>query len=215
MTAVQNSNASKAPRPSAPPKAANVAGAAPASPGAAAPATAAAAAAPAKPAKKSYGLYIGIGVLLLVLGAIGVAWEMWRAEMEARNQGKAGEDRLNLAAPGDEWGNLRRDNKSREKKEEVAPPPPAVSSDEEDLLNLKKKKKVVAAPLTPVEKAWRQVKGDFDKLESRNETSAKKYRVKMLALEDKRTSQAEAAFIKEANALDEQLKAELAKPENQ
>jgi hypothetical protein len=96
-------------------------------------------------------------------------------------------------------------------------------SDEEDLsapAQKKKPKPIAAAPaipsnLPPAERAWRTVKSDYDRLESNNDNTAKKYRMRVNVLEDKRSSLAEAAFVREASSLDELIRADLAKPENQ
>ena len=65
--------------------------------------------------------------------------------------------------------------------------------------------------LPPAERSWRNLKADYDRLEGINETAAKKYRMRVNVLEDKRVSLGEAAFVKEAGTLDEQIRVDLAK----
>ena len=165
--------------------------------------------------KKFNWLLVIVPLLVLGLVGIGVGWEMFRAKMEAMQQGQGGEARLGVVG-----GPVRSgDGRSREVKVGTAPVVAAPVTDDDEVTGLGKKKKPPppkpAAALTPVDRAWRSVKGDYDKLEARNETSAKKYRMKMLTLEDRKSSTAEASFVKEAGALEEQLRDELAKPENQ
>ena len=165
------------------------------------------------PAKKFNPLIIVLPLGLVVVIGVGIAWETFRANMEAAQQGQGGEQRLGVVDGPLGTGNDRR---SRELKPKEAPPPPAPVSDEEELSGLGKKKKP-PPPKTypPAERAWRAVKADFDKLEARNETTARKYRIRILAMADRKDSTPEAAFVKEASALEEALKDELAKPENQ
>lgn len=165
------------------------------------------------PKKKFSALYIVLPLLLIVAIGIGIAWETFRAEMEAAQQGQGGEQRLGV--PDGPMG-TQFERKSRELKPKEAPPPPVPVSEEDELSGLGKKKKP-PPPKTypPAERAWRAVKADFDKLEARNETTARKYRIRILAMEDRKDSTPEAAFVKEAGALEDALKAELAKPENQ
>lgn len=169
-------------------------------------------AAPVAEKKKFNALYVIIPVVGVILIAVVVGAELFRAEMEARQQGQGGEEKLGVI--GGPMG-MQHERKSRElkPKEPVVAPP---VSDDEDLTGLGKKKKP-PPPKTypPVEKAWRSVKGEYDKLEARNETTAKKYRMKVLTLEDRKTSVSEASFVKEAGALEDALRVELAKPENQ
>jgi hypothetical protein len=156
-------------------------------------------------------MYIVIPLLLLTVIGAGVAWEMFRAKMEAAQQGQGGDERLGLGGPG-----ALKDRKSREIKEKEVVPTPPPASDEDELSGLGKKKKP-PPPKTypPAEKAWRAVKADYDKLQAHNDSTARKYRIRILAMEDRKDSAPEAAFVKEAGALENELKAELAKPENQ
>ena len=172
-----------------------------------------AAAAPAAAEKKSGGVavYIVIGLLMVLVIGAGVAWEMFRSRMEELQQGQSGESRI-----GDPHTGPQRDRKSRELKPKEEPVVAAPAPEEDDLTGLgKKKKPPPPKQYPPVERAWRSVKADYEKLQGRNESTAKKYRMKMLTLEDRKDSIAEASFIKEATALEEQLKEELSKPENQ
>jgi hypothetical protein len=151
------------------------------------------------PAKKKFNaLFILLPLLLIAIVGVGVAWEMFRAKMEAAQQGQGGEDGLGVV--GGRSG-TQHERKSRELKPKEAPALPVVVSDEDELTGLGKKKKP-PPPKTypPAERAWRAVKADFDKLEARNETTARKYRIRILAMEDRK---------------DSTLKAELSKPENQ
>ncbi len=165
--------------------------------------------------KTSKALYILIP-LLLILGVGGaVAWDMFRAEMEAEQQGKGGDPQLGL---GDGPMGTLKERKSRElkSKEVLVAPAPAPVTDAEELTGLGKKKKTAAPKVyPPAERAWRAVKGDFDRLEARNETTARKYRIQILAMEGRKDSTPESSFVKEASALEEVLKGELAKAENQ
>ncbi len=174
-----------------------------------------AAAVSAAPAKKKFNvwLYIVLPILLAGVIGIGVAWEDFRAKMEASQQGQGGEARIGI---GDGPRGIQFERKSRELKPKEAPPPPAVAP-EDELTGLGKKKRPPPPPKTypPAERAWRAVKADYDRLEARNDATAKKYRIRILAMEDRKDSLPEAAFIKEATALEEQLKNELTKPENQ
>ncbi len=172
-------------------------------------------AAPAAGAPRKFNwLLVIVPVLVLGLVGIGVAWEMFRAKMEAMQQGQGGEARLGVVGGPAGAG----DRRSREVKVGTTPVAAPVV-DEDEVAGLGKKKKPPppkpAAALTPVDRAWRSVKGDFDKLEARNETTARKYRMRMLTLEDKKTQASEANFVKEAGTLEELLRDELAKPENQ
>jgi hypothetical protein len=101
----------------------------------------------------------------------------------------------------------------------VQPVAVAPAEDEDELSTLGKKKKPPPpkppAAVSPVDRAWRGVKNDFDKLEGKNESTARKYRMRMLTLEDRKDKVAEPTFVKEAGALEEALRDELAKPENQ
>ena len=164
------------------------------------------------PKKKFNAAYIVIPILILGVIGVGVAWEGFRAKMEAAQQGQGGEQRLGVA---DGPNGTVRERKSRELKVvKAALPPPVV--EEEELTALGKKKKPPPPKVyPPAERAWRSLKADYDKLEGRNETTAKKYRIKILAMEDRKDSTPEAAFVKEAAVLEEALRTELAKPENQ
>ena len=176
-------------------------------------ASASAAAAPSAPRKFNWLLVI-VPALVLGLVGIGVGWEMFRAKMEALQQGQGGESRLGVVSVGPDG------RKTREVK--VGQPTPVVVApvvDADEITGLGKKKKPPplkpASALAPVDRAWRSVKGDFDKLEARNETTARKYRMRMLTLEDRKSSVGEGAFVKEAGVLEEELRVELGKPENQ
>ena len=166
------------------------------------------------PKKKFNFAYVVIPVVLLAVGGVVVGLDHLRAKMEAAQQGQGGEERLGVT---DGLIGARNERKSRELKPKEAPlPPVAVGEDDEQLVGLgKKKKPPPPKPLTPVERAWKSVKADYDKLEARNETTIKKYRIRFLVIEGRKGSSAEAAFIKEAGALEDALKIELAKPENQ
>jgi hypothetical protein len=169
----------------------------------------------AKPARQFGILYVIIPVLgVLGVGVI-VGWEMFRAQMEQLQQGQGAE---HLVHPSPSV-------KERRSRELKAPDEPkaveaskAVAA-EDELVELGRRKKTLpakpAAPLPPVERAWRSVKSDFDKLEQHSDPSARKYRLRMLSLEDRKGSMSEPMFLKEAAALEAELKAELAKPENQ
>ncbi len=163
-------------------------------------------------AKKFNALFVIIPIVLVGVG-VAVWLDRKRAEIEEAQQGQGGEQRLGVA---DGPLGMQRERKSRELKPKEAPPPPVPVSDDDELTGLGKKKKP-PPPKTypPAEKAWRAVKADFDKLEARNETTARKYRIRILAMEDRKDSTSEASFVKEAGVLEEALKAELAKPENQ
>ena len=179
-----------------------------------APPAAAAAAAQTPPKKKFNPLYVVVPLVIAVVIGVGVAWELFRARMEALQQGQGGEQRLGVVdGP---MGTIR-ERKSRElKPKEEAPVVVAPVSDEDELTGLGKRKKPPALKVyPPAEKAWRAVKADYDKLEGRNETTARKYRIKILSLDGSRATASEAAFIKEAAVLEEALKEELSKPENQ
>jgi hypothetical protein len=80
-----------------------------------------------------------------------------------------------------------------------------------------KKPKVAAAPkaaATPGEVAFKQLRADFDKLV--NESAQKKYRIRVTLLGDKLQQRGnDPAFVKEVTALNQSIKDELAKPENQ
>lgn len=167
----------------------------------------------AAPKKKFNPLYVVLPLIVLAVVGVGVAWEAFRAQMEAAQQGQGGEQRLGVT---DGPSGTLNERKSRELKPKEAPPPPVPVSDEDELTGLGKKKKPPAVKtLPPTERAWRAVKGDFDKLEGRNETTARKYRLRIRVMEDKKDTLSEGAFIKEAGALEDELKTELAKPENQ
>ena len=196
----------------------------PAAPVAAAPA--AKAAAPSKSGGGGGKLLVGLGIGAVLLVGVAVGWNVFRDKMEEKMKGMGGEERLTgdvpLGPPGQ-----RRDGKSRE----IGGVPQEVHtvasvsngvSDDEDLSAPAQKKKpkpvaVAAIPsnLPPAERAWRNLKADYDRLESNNDNTAKKYRMRVNVLEDKRGSLAEAAFVKEATTLDELIRADLAKPENQ
>ncbi len=171
-------------------------------------------------------LLLGLGALVLLIVGVGVGWSVFTARMEEKMKGQGGEERIYGEARTGPPG--QREKKSREiggEKQEVnvvQGVSNAVDPDEEDLSAPEKKKKAVKPPpppvpsnLPPAERSWRSLKADYERLESANETNARKYRMRFNVLEDKRGSLAEAAFIKEANSLDEQIRAELAKPENQ
>lgn len=163
------------------------------------------------PKKKSSAAYILIPVIVAVVG-VAVWLEKKRSDLEEAQQGQGGEERLGvIGGP----SGMTRERKSRELKPKEEPAPVPVS-DEDELSGLGKKKKPPPAKVyPPAERAWRAVKADFDKLEARNETTARKYRIRILAMEDRKDTTPEAAFVKEAGALEDALKAELAKPENQ
>ncbi|MFT3840246.1 MAG: hypothetical protein QM723_24880 [Myxococcaceae bacterium] len=170
-------------------------------------------------------LLLGLGGLVVLIVGVGVGWTVFTARMEEKMKGQGGEERIYGEARTGPPGHER---KSREIGGEIQQMNTvqgvnnAVDPDEEDLSAPEKKKKAVkvaaqAVPsnLPPVERTWRNLKADYERLESNNETNARKFRMRFNVLEDKRSSLAEAAFIKEANALDDQIRAELAKPENQ
>jgi hypothetical protein len=176
------------------------------------------AAAPAAQASKGSGvkLLVGLGVMVALVVGVVLLWNGFRARMEAKMQGQGGEERLTGELP-------------------VAPPPPkdphrvrevglpqsqVVESDDDDLSAPEKKHKPKPPPPLPVnappaERAWRSLKTDFERLQSNNETTAKKYRMRYMTLDDQRKEMPEAQLVKEAGGLDEQIRAELAKPENQ
>jgi len=164
---------------------------------------------------------VGLGVLLVLVVGVAVGWETFRAKMEERMKGQGSEERLTGDVPLGPPGQRRDNRKSRE----VGPNAESnvVPAEEEDLALPEKKQKpkpppqtqVALSSLPPAERAWRSVKVDFEKLQNTNESTAKKYRMKMNVLEDQRDRLSEPAFVKEAGVLDEQLRAELAKPENQ
>lgn len=157
-------------------------------------------------------MYVVIGLLMVIVIGAGVAWEMFRSKMEELQQGQGGEGRLGVDGP----IGMQRERKSRELKPKEEPVVAAPTPEEDDLAGLGKKKKPPPPKVyPPAERAWRAVKADYDKLQASNETTAKKYRMKMLTLEDRKDKLAEAAFVKEAGVLEEALKQELAKPENQ
>lgn len=158
-------------------------------------------------------MYVVLPLLVLAVIGVGIAWEMFRAKMEAAQQGQGGEERLGVVGGPN---GIHQERKSRELKPIVPAPAPAPVTDEEELTGLGKKKKPPPPKVyPPAEKAWRSVKADYDKLQARNESTARKYRIRILAMEDRKDSMPEQAFVKEAGALEEALKAELAKPENQ
>jgi hypothetical protein len=164
------------------------------------------------PKKKFSALYVIIPLLLIAVVGIAVAWENFRARMEQAQQGQGGEERLGMV---DGPMGMTRERKSRELKPKEEPAPMAPVTDEE-LTGLGKKKKPPPPKVyPPAERAWRAVKADYDKLQGRNETTARKYRIRILAMGDRKDTQPEAAFIKEAASLEAELKDELAKPENQ
>ena len=160
-------------------------------------------------------LVVIIPLVVMVLVAAGLGWELFRDRMEAQQRGSGDDSGLGL----DGASGLRRDRKSREVKVAGEPAPAPAPSDDDDLAGLGKKKKPAlvkpSGPVAPAERAWRAVKSDYDKLEARNETTARKYRMRILTLEDRKTSTAEPSFVKEAGVLEEELRGELAKPENQ
>lgn len=179
----------------------------------ASPAAASSAAPTAAKKKFNVVLYVIVPVLVLAAIGIGVAWEDFRAKMEASQQGQGGEDRLGVV---DGPRGAQNERKSRELKPKEALPPPPPVLDEDELTGLGKKKRPPPPKIyPPAEKAWRAVKADYDKLEARNDATAKKYRLRILTMEDRKDKLPEAAFVKEAAAMEEQLKSELAKPENQ
>ncbi len=186
----------------------------PSAPAAPAPAAAAAqASVPAEKKKGGFGIYIVLGLLVVLGVGAAVGWEMFRSRMEELQQGQGGEERLGVSGVPN---GIQRDRKSRELKPKEEPVAVAPVAEEDDLTGLgKKKKPPPPKQYPPAEKAWRAVKADYDRLEARNESTAKKYRMKVLTLEDRKDSVAEAQFVKEAGALESQLKDELAKPENQ
>ena len=104
--------------------------------------------------------------------------------MEALQQGQGGESRLGMSGPVGAG-----DRRSREVKVGQPTPPPAPVVDEEEVTGLGKKRKPPppkpTAALSPADRAWRAVKGDYDKLEGRNETTARKYRMRVTVLEDR------------------------------
>lgn len=168
------------------------------------------------PAEKKGGgiaVYVVMGLLVVLVVGAAVGWELFRSRMEELQQGQGGEERLGVTGVPN---GFQRERKSRELKPKEEPVVAAPVSDEDDLTGLgKKKKPPPPKQYPPAEKAWRAVKADYDKLEARNESTAKKYRMKVLTLEDRKDSLSEAAFVKEAAALESVLKDELAKPENQ
>ncbi len=167
-------------------------------------------------------LFVGLGVLLLLVVGVAVGWDTFRSAMEERMKGQGSEERITGDLPVGPPGQRKDSRKSRE----VGPNAEShvVAAEEEDLALPEKKQKpkpvapanpVALANLPPAERAWRSVKGDFEKLQNANESTAKKYRMKMNVLEDQRERVSESVFVREAGVLDEQLRAELAKPENQ
>lgn len=179
-------------------------------PAAAAPSASTAA---AVPGKGFNWLFVIVPLLVLSLVGVGVGWEMFRSKMEALQQGQGGESGLGvLGGPAG-----AKDRKSREVKVGEAPVAPVVEEDQLTGLGKKKKPpppKPVAA-LQPADRAWRAVKGDYDRLEARNESTARKYRMRILTLEGGKASMPEVSFVKEAGVLEEELRGELTKPENQ
>lgn len=171
-------------------------------------------------------LLLGLGGLVVLIVGVGVGWSVFTARMEEKMKGQGGEDRIygeaRTGPPGQHERKSREIGGELQQMNTVQGVNNAVDPDEEDLSAPEKKKKAVkAAPqavvtnLPPVERSWRNLKADYERLESNNETNARKYRMRFNVLEDKRSSLAEAAFIKEADALDGQIRAELSKPENQ
>jgi hypothetical protein len=178
-------------------------------------------AAPAAAASSSGGgvkLLIGLGVLIALVVGVVVAWNSFRARMEAKMQGQGGEERLTGEMPSGPPSQLKDSHRVREV---GLPTSQVVESDDEDLASPEKKHKPKPPPpplplnAPPAERAWRTLKTDYDKLQGNNETTAKKYRMRFFVLQNQREGMPEAQFVKEAGSLDEEVRAELAKPENQ
>ncbi len=167
------------------------------------------------PQKKFNVLYVVLPLILVVAVGIGVGWEVFRANLEAAQQSRDREARLGVDGP----IGAQKDRRSRELKPiEVPVPLRAVAPDDDELTGLGKRKKPPLQKVvnqSPVERTWRLLKADFDKLEAKNETTARKYRIRILRMEDRRANTPEELFVKEASVLQEALKLELTKPENQ
>ena len=169
--------------------------------------------APAEAKKGGFAIWVVIGLLVVLVVGAAIGWELFRSRMEELQQGQGGEERLGVSGVPN---GVQRERKSRELKPKEEAVVAAPVPEEDDLTGLgKKKKPPPPKQYPPAERAWRAVKADYDKLEARNESTAKKYRMKVLTLEDRKDSASEAQFVKEAGALESQLKDELAKPENQ
>src|SRR4051794_9470883 len=122
-------------------------------------------ASPAAGAPKKFNwLLVILPLVILSLVGIGVAWETFRAKMEAMQQGQGGESRLGVS--GGQVG--RGERKSREVKVGTAPVAAAPVTEDDEVTGLGKKKKPPppkpAAALSPVDRAWRSLKSDYDKL---------------------------------------------------
>lgn len=162
-------------------------------------------------------LLVGLGVMIALVVGVVVGWNSFRARMEAKMQGQGGEERLT----GDLPIGPPQPRDSHKVREVGLPSSQVVEADDDDLATPEKKHKPKPPPpplpanAPPAERAWRSLKTDFERLQSNNETTAKKYRMRYLTLDDQRSTMAEPALVKEASGLDELIRAELAKPENQ
>ncbi len=152
-----------------------------------------------------------LGVLVVATVGTALAWENFRSNLEAANAGRVRDEPILM--PGDQ----PRDN--RRSREVVLEQPaidagPVVLLDDEELTPLGKrvKKKVVPLNLSAGEKAWRSMRSDFQRLEQTNEGVAKKYRIRVMSLESKKSD--DPAFLKDVAKLQDQLRTELARPEN-
>ncbi len=152
-----------------------------------------------------------LGVLVAATAGTAIAWENFRSKLEAANAGRVRDEPIQL--PGEQPKDNRR---SREVVlEQPVDAGTLVLLDDEELTPLGKrvkKKPPVPVNLPPGEKAWRSMRADFLRLEQTNEGVAKKYRIRVMSLESKKSD--EPSFLKDVAKLQDQLKTELARPEN-
>lgn len=172
-----------------------------------------------QPPKRRFGvLWVMVPLLLVAVVGIIVGWEVMTSRMESQlaGGGEEASGELPATSPG-----------GRKSREVVVGDPSAVAppagqpQEGDDLTPLGKRKPVAKAPVaapaggTPVERAWRSLKNSYDRLDSRNGSAARKYTLRVQSLGNQRSTLGEAQFILQAQELDEKLKEELARPENQ
>jgi hypothetical protein len=171
--------------------------------------------APAPPQKKRLPLFFVLVPVLCVLGIVAlIGWNLYRDYQ--RGEAEDEETRKFQAAQEAE--------KVRAAKSQVAAQQPkAEPVDEDELGSLpgqKKKAPKVTAPKdqTPATRAYLGFKTAFDKLESANETAARKFRAKKLQLDDQYNGGKpanEQKFVSDCDATREKLLELLRNPENQ
>lgn len=173
-----------------------------------------------QPPKRRFGvLWVMVPLLLLAVVGIIVGWEVMTSRMESQlaGGGEEASGELPATSPG---GRKSREVVVNGDPSAVAPPS-GQPQEGDDLTPLGKRKPTAKSPAgaplggTPVERAWRSLKNSYDRLDSRNGSAARKYTLRVQSLGNQRSTLGDAQFILQAQELDEKLKEELARPENQ